>query len=119
MKYLWEKIVSLAGSNFGLKVLAVTIAIGLWVAGHRDVERAVEVVRAVLDRIDRHDGAVNAFCWVDREGSLGSAKESEARWRADAPRGLIDGVPVGETEALTLLVEAGFLAGPRRAVLRP
>jgi YbbR domain-containing protein len=43
MKYLWEKIVSLAGSNFGLKVLAVTIAVGLWVAGHRDVERAVEV----------------------------------------------------------------------------
>jgi YbbR-like protein len=43
MKYLWEKIVSLGGSNFGLKVLAVTIAVGLWVAGHRDVERAVEV----------------------------------------------------------------------------
>jgi YbbR domain-containing protein len=43
MKYLWEKIVSLAGSNFGLKVLAVTIAVGLWFAGHRDVERAVEV----------------------------------------------------------------------------
>jgi YbbR domain-containing protein len=43
MKYLWEKIVSLAGSNFGLKVLAVIIAVGLWVAGHRDVERAVEV----------------------------------------------------------------------------
>jgi YbbR domain-containing protein len=43
MKYLWERIVSLAGSNFGLKVLAVVIALGLWVAGHRDVERAVEV----------------------------------------------------------------------------
>jgi YbbR domain-containing protein len=43
MKYLWEKIVSLAGSNLGLKVLAVTIAVGLWFAGHRDVERAVEV----------------------------------------------------------------------------
>lgn len=43
MKYLWDKIVSLAGSNFGLKVLAVVIAVGLWVAGHRDVERAVEV----------------------------------------------------------------------------
>jgi YbbR domain-containing protein len=43
MKYLWEKIVSLAGSNFGLKVLAIVIALGLWVAGHRDVERAVEV----------------------------------------------------------------------------
>jgi ATP-dependent helicase Lhr and Lhr-like helicase len=29
-----------------------------------------------------------------------------------------DGEPVGETEAMALLVEAGFLAGPRRAVLR-
>jgi len=29
-----------------------------------------------------------------------------------------DGEPVSETEALALLVEAGFLAGPRRAVLR-
>jgi ATP-dependent Lhr-like helicase len=30
-----------------------------------------------------------------------------------------DGAPVVETEAMALLVEAGFLAGPRRAVLRP
>jgi len=30
-----------------------------------------------------------------------------------------DGEPVAETDALDLLVEAGFLAGPRRAVLRP
>ncbi|HEY7924981.1 MAG TPA: DEAD/DEAH box helicase, partial [Vicinamibacteria bacterium] len=30
-----------------------------------------------------------------------------------------DGEPVTESEALALLVEAGFLAGPRRAVLRP
>ncbi|MCY7301539.1 MAG: DEAD/DEAH box helicase, partial [Thermoleophilia bacterium] len=30
-----------------------------------------------------------------------------------------DGRPVAETEAMALLVEAGFLAGPRRAVLRP
>jgi YbbR domain-containing protein len=43
MKHLWDKIVYLAGSNFGLKVLAVVIAVGLWVAGHRDVERAIEV----------------------------------------------------------------------------
>ena len=33
----------------------------------------VEVVRAVLDRIDPHDGAMNAFCWVDGEGALASA----------------------------------------------
>jgi YbbR domain-containing protein len=43
MRYLWDKIDWLAGSNSGLKVLAVIIALGLWVAGHRDVERAIEV----------------------------------------------------------------------------
>ena len=43
MKQLWEKIVALAGSNFGLKALALTIAAGLWVAGHRDIERSIEV----------------------------------------------------------------------------
>jgi ATP-dependent helicase Lhr and Lhr-like helicase len=30
-----------------------------------------------------------------------------------------DGKPVGETEIMPLLLEAGFVAGPRRAVLRP
>jgi ATP-dependent Lhr-like helicase len=30
-----------------------------------------------------------------------------------------DGEPVGETELMPLLLEAGFVAGPRRAVLRP
>ena len=30
-----------------------------------------------------------------------------------------DGEPVGETEVMPLLLELGFLAGPRRAVLRP
>ena len=43
MKHLWEKIVALAGSNFGLKALALIIAVGLWLAGHRDTERAIEV----------------------------------------------------------------------------
>lgn len=43
MKRLWEKIVAAAGSNLGLKVLALVIALGLWLAGHRDIERAVEI----------------------------------------------------------------------------
>jgi ATP-dependent Lhr-like helicase len=30
-----------------------------------------------------------------------------------------DGAPVGESEVMPLLLEAGFLQGPRRAVLRP
>jgi len=48
-------------------------------SGYRSKELSlVEVVRAVLDRIVRHDGAVNAYCWVDREGALGSAREADA-----------------------------------------
>ncbi|MGE5216214.1 MAG: YbbR-like domain-containing protein [Chloroflexota bacterium] len=43
MKQLWERIVALAGSNLGLKALALIIAVGLWMAGHRDIERAIEV----------------------------------------------------------------------------
>lgn len=43
MKQLWENIVALAGSNVGLKALALIIAVGLWLAGHRDIERAIEV----------------------------------------------------------------------------
>jgi ATP-dependent Lhr-like helicase len=31
----------------------------------------------------------------------------------------VDGITVGESDVLPLLVEAGFLVGPRRAVLRP
>jgi YbbR domain-containing protein len=42
MKAFWERIVSLAASNHGLKVLALVIAVGLWFAGHRDIERAIE-----------------------------------------------------------------------------
>ena len=43
MKALWEKTVALAGSNLGLKVLALIIAVGLWLAGQRDIERSIEV----------------------------------------------------------------------------
>src|SRR5262249_6750028 len=44
----------------------------------------VEVVGAVLDQVDRHNGVVNAYCWVDREGALTNARISEARWMAGA-----------------------------------
>lgn len=43
MKRLWEEITLLSRSNLGLKVLALIIALGLWLAGHRDTERAIEV----------------------------------------------------------------------------
>ena len=53
----------------------------------------VEVTRAVLQRIEKLNPVLNAFCLVSDE-ALKQAKESEGRWRAGQPRGLLDGVPV-------------------------
>ncbi len=43
MKEIWRQIGSTASSNVGLAVLSLIIAVGLWIAGHRDIERAIEV----------------------------------------------------------------------------
>src|SRR5262245_64560353 len=64
----------------------------------------VEIVDAVLDQVDRHNGVVNAYCWLDREGARRSARDAEARWMAGAPRGLIDGVAVGVKEKVVVAV---------------
>lgn len=63
-------------------------------AGYRSGEISpVQATRDALDRIEQHDGAVNAFCLVDPDFALASAKESEARWQAGEPRGPLEGVP--------------------------
>ena len=54
----------------------------------------LEATREVLARIERLNPQLNAFCLVDAEAALQSARESEARWRRGAPMGLLDGVPV-------------------------
>ena len=54
----------------------------------------VEVTKAALERIDRHDGTFNAYCLVDAEGAIAAARNSEARWhKKGAPLGPVDGVP--------------------------
>jgi aspartyl-tRNA(Asn)/glutamyl-tRNA(Gln) amidotransferase subunit A len=53
----------------------------------------VEAAQAVLDRIERFDPAVNAFCLVDRDQALQSARASEARWQRGEPAGVLDGIP--------------------------
>jgi aspartyl-tRNA(Asn)/glutamyl-tRNA(Gln) amidotransferase subunit A len=55
----------------------------------------VEAVEATLARIERFNPAVNAYCHLDPQGALAAARQSEARWAAGTPRGLVDGVPVG------------------------
>jgi aspartyl-tRNA(Asn)/glutamyl-tRNA(Gln) amidotransferase subunit A len=54
----------------------------------------VEAARAILERIERLNPALNAFNLVGRDEALRAARESEARWRRGEPRGLLDGVPV-------------------------
>jgi len=73
--------------------------------------------------------------YVERGGrSLVPLREPEDEWLRSALAALVenmprmglkrlaveryDGQPVGESEIMPLLLDAGFLAGPRRAVLR-
>ena len=77
-----------------------------------------------------------AALFVERGGrSLVPLREPDPEWLRPALEALVahvraggakrlaverfDGIPVVESEAMALLVEVGFLAGPRRAVLRP
>src|SRR5580704_1973381 len=53
----------------------------------------VEATQAALARIERLDPELNAFCLVDPEGALATARDAEARWQRGAPLGLVDGVP--------------------------
>ncbi len=65
----------------------------------------VEATRAVLARIARLNPVLNCFCLVDEKAALASARESEARWRKGAPKGLVDGVP---TSIKDLLLTRGW-----------
>lgn len=58
----------------------------------------VEVIQAVLDRVAARDGALCATYALDPAGALAAARQSEARWRAGAALGPLDGVPVSIKE---------------------
>lgn len=53
----------------------------------------VEATQAVLQRIERFNPSLNAFCLVDSESAMAAARASEARWQAGQPQGDLDGVP--------------------------
>jgi aspartyl-tRNA(Asn)/glutamyl-tRNA(Gln) amidotransferase subunit A len=54
----------------------------------------VEVLQAVLKRLDEVQPTLNAFRLVDPEAGFAMARASEARWHAGAPMGRLDGVPI-------------------------
>jgi aspartyl-tRNA(Asn)/glutamyl-tRNA(Gln) amidotransferase subunit A len=54
----------------------------------------VEYVQAVFERIDRYDGALNAFIATDRDGAMAAAEVAEQEIRSGHWRGPLHGVPV-------------------------
>ena len=55
----------------------------------------VELVKALLDRIERLDPRLNAFLRVDAEAALKEARAAEAETAQGRSRGTLHGVPVG------------------------
>ncbi|WP_394350090.1 amidase [Streptomonospora sp. PA3] len=53
----------------------------------------VEATDAVLERIERDNPALNAFCLVAADEARAAARESQERWRRGEPVGRLDGVP--------------------------
>ncbi len=73
------------------------------VEGYRKGEFSpVDVTRAVLERAERVQPAVNAFVRLDADTALEQARASEARWRRGEPVGAVDGVPVTVKDILLM-----------------
>ncbi|HEY7690687.1 MAG TPA: amidase, partial [Dongiaceae bacterium] len=65
----------------------------------------VDVAKAAIAQIAKHNGKLNAYCFIDEEGALAAARESEQRWQRGAPKGLADGVPASVKD---LIVAKGW-----------
>jgi aspartyl-tRNA(Asn)/glutamyl-tRNA(Gln) amidotransferase subunit A len=64
----------------------------------------LELLDAVLARIEREESKINAFILLDRDGARKATKASEERWRKRAPLGPADGL-------LTTIKDNILLAG--------
>ncbi len=80
-----------------LAYLSATRLLGLYRAKELS---PVAVVSETLARLERYEGALNAFVLYDPESALAAARESEARWQKGAPQGLLDGVPIALKDTL-------------------
>src|SRR5439155_13552866 len=60
----------------------------------------VAVITETLARLERYEGALNAFVLYDPESAMAAARASEARWQRNEPQGLLDGIPVALKDTL-------------------
>jgi len=56
---------------------------------------SLEVVEAILRRIDALEASLHAWVTIDREAVLAQARLRDAEWRQSGPRGPLHGIPVG------------------------
>ena len=61
---------------------------------------SVDLTRACLDRIARHDGKIKAFLRVDPTAALAQAEEIDRRRKAGKPLGKLAGLPVAVKDLL-------------------
>ncbi len=54
----------------------------------------VDVAKACLAQVYKHDAALNAVCHLDEKTTLAMAETSAKRWKAGKPLSPLDGVPV-------------------------
>ncbi|MFI5243962.1 MAG: amidase [Gemmatimonadales bacterium] len=73
--------------------------------GRATPEQVAERFLAQRDRSERDAPALRAFIAVDRDDVMSQAKASGARWRAGAPFGPFDGVPVAVKDEID---QAGY-----------
>ena len=62
--------------------------------------RSVEITRAFLDQIQRHDRRVNSFLRVDHDAALAQAERVDARRQRGEPVGRLAGLPVAVKDVL-------------------
>lgn len=62
--------------------------------------RSTDLVQASLNRIQQVDKGLNACLFVDSQGALAKAKESDARYRGGT-QSKLDGLPIGYKDAFT------------------
>ena len=69
----------------------------------RDKEASpVDVVHAVLVQAEFVNDRHNAFTFLDRDGAVAAARESERRWMRGEPLGPLDGVPTTIKDLMTV-----------------
>jgi Asp-tRNA(Asn)/Glu-tRNA(Gln) amidotransferase A subunit family amidase len=63
----------------------------------------VEVVNEVITHTEAVNGAINALFCFRPEQAIASARQSEARWKAKAPLGPLDGIPMTIKDSVAMV----------------